>query len=56
MKTYNLKILRIGQMLFIVAGEYCKIWTYPASVDTSASRSVLSYQSNLLELRWAQIA
>jgi hypothetical protein len=31
-------------------------WTYPASVDTSASRSILSYQSNLLELGGAQIA
>ena len=32
------------------------VWTYPASVDTSPSRSVFSYQFNLLELGGAQIA
>jgi hypothetical protein len=31
-------------------------WTCPASVDTSPSRSVLVYQSNLLELSRAQIS
>jgi hypothetical protein len=31
-------------------------WTYPASVDTSPSRSVFFYQSNLLELGRAQVS
>jgi hypothetical protein len=30
-------------------------WTYPASVDTSLSRGVLFFQSNLLELSGAHV-